>query len=90
MAARGVLLVSEVLFLFFLRKEKEKNGGAKTQVGFRPPVNFSVICFASDTYYFPEVSGWRSSPKKNTATVPGPEWDATMVPMSQMRILPFR
>ena len=33
-------------------------------------------------------SGARASPKKNTATVPGPEWDATMVPMLQMRISP--
>ena len=30
----------------------------------------------------------RSSPKKNTATVPGPLWDAMMVPMSHMQISP--
>ncbi len=33
-------------------------------------------------------SGARSSPKKNTATVPGPAWDAMIVPISQMRISP--
>ena len=33
-----------------------------------------------------EGYGARSSPRKNTATVPGPQWDAMMVPMSQIRI----
>ena len=32
----------------------------------------------------------RSSPRKNTATVPGPLWEPMMVPMSHRRILPFR
>ena len=35
-----------------------------------------------------ELSGRRSSPRKNTATVPGPQWEAMMVPMSQMRTSP--
>ncbi len=39
--------------------------------------------------YVREPSGSRSSPKKNTATVPGPLWEAMMVPMSQIRMSPL-
>ena len=35
-----------------------------------------------------ELSGRRSSPRKNTATVPGPQWEAMMVPMPQTRMSP--
>lgn len=57
------------------------------QIGDRPDpygivggLLFSVFCRAH--------SGARSSPKKNTATVTGPAWDAMIVPISQIRISP--
>ena len=45
----------------------------------------------SDTLFYDDVQSMagRSSPMKNTATVPGPLWDPMMVPMSHRRILPF-
>jgi|GEM_PF-665622 hypothetical protein len=44
-----------------------------------------------DTLFYDDVQSMagRSSPMKNTATVPGPLWDPMMVPMSHRRILPF-
>ena len=83
------LLLTLRRFFSFSEKRKKRMGAQKTQVGFRPPVNFSVICFASDTHYFPEISGWRSSPKKNTATVPGPQCEAMIVPISLTRMSPW-